>query len=340
MMQRFLQPLTPLYLALTTAERAFFRVLPFLRYRPHARTISVGNLTMGGTGKTPVLLALLEECAATRTVMVLTRGYRSPWERGLYLLHGAGPHPHEMTDDALLVNSAFPKVPVLVGKNRAHAARLGETWFHPDLIFLDDGFQYRRLHRDLDILLWDAAMPAGDAELIPAGRMREPWHRLREAHVIFLTRCEIATDAAQDSWRNILRKHAPGVPLIEIVTQAQGWITPEGNVLPLDQLGQRVHLFSAIARPESFACQVRLTGREIAAHHTQRDHDRFAESTLAALASEARRTGSTLVCTEKDRSKIPPSLCRALGIFSLQISVAPRSGKTFSQALADVGLHL
>ena len=93
--------LTRIYSCLTSLEREFFNFFKFLSFRPTARVISVGNLTMGGTGKTPVLFELLEELQH-RQICVLTRGYRSPWERSFYQLIGEGPHPAAMTDEALL----------------------------------------------------------------------------------------------------------------------------------------------------------------------------------------------------------------------------------------------
>jgi len=337
---RILYRLAQLYASLASIEHRFFLTFPFLIENPAARVISIGNLSVGGTGKTPFLFELLADPALPAGRAVLTRGYRSPWERGFYLLTGPGPHPETLTDEARLLASLFPEVPVLVGKNRAHSARLAEQWFRPDVLLLDDGFQYRRLRHDIDIVLWDALMPEEHARPLPLGRLRERPERLRDAHVIALTRCELAKPSQIDFWKRHIRGIAPETPILEMLTMPSGWIDPAGRHRRLDEGPERVLAFAAIARPDVFATQLTAAGRFVADIHSFRDHDGFHAKTLSGIASAAVGMAAVPVCTTKDRIKIPPEAAARHGIWTLEIRMRPRSGESLGIALRRLGIDL
>jgi len=339
-MKMFLSALSRVYAWLARTERHFFKAAPFLVERPQAYVISIGNLSVGGTGKTPFLFELLSDPALPANRVVLTRGYRSPWERGFYLLHGPGPHPSGLTDEARLLASLFPATPVLVGKNRAHSARLAERWFKPDVMLLDDGFQYRRLKRDADIVLWDALMPKENARPLPLGRLREEPERLRDAHLIAMTRCELASDEQKEYWHEWLGHTAPGVPILEMITTPSGWIDPQGNRHPLGSGPERVLAFAAIAKPESFAAQLVASGRSVAAIHGFRDHDNFSGERLSEISNAAKDLGVLPVCTTKDRIKIPARQAAEYGIWTLEIRMKPVSGESLGLALHRHGLAI
>lgn len=339
-MKRFLSALSHLYGRLARTEHRFFNAVPFLVERPAACVISVGNLSVGGTGKTPFLFELLSDPSLPSNRVVLTRGYRSPWERGFYLVSGPGPHPEALTDETRLLASLFPDVPVLVGKNRAHAARQAERWFKPDVMLLDDGFQYRRLSRDVDIVLWDALMPAEHAQPLPLGRLREPPERLRDAHLIVLTRCELADDATKRHWRDWFAATAPGVPVLEMETKPAGWIDPQGRRLPIGEGPDPVLAFAAIAQPETFAAQLKRAGNTVLETRAFRDHDAFSADRLAGVAEAARRLGATPVCTTKDRIKISAPQATEHGLWTLEIRMRPVTGEPLGEALKRLGIDL
>ncbi len=333
-----LRSLTKIYGCLTAAERIFFATFDFLKYRPRARVISVGNLSMGGTGKTPVLFELLEELKRHRCC-VLSRGYRSPWERSFYHLQGRGPHPSELTDEALLLNARFPEVPVFLGKNRHHAAIIAEKRFKPELMLLDDGFQYRRLHKDVDLVLFDAMADFSEAQLIPAGRLREPAWRLRQARAILLTRCETASAGKQAEWLGWLKQQAPAVPVIRVNTLCDGLYDWCGNKIAAGK-EERFLAFSAVGRPAGFYSQLRSLGLNPAETAEFRDHHRFTAAELQTLATKAAQNNLRPVCTEKDFCKIPPETARQMRILTLRIRTLPVSGQTFIAELAAHGIRL
>ncbi len=329
-----------LYLALTTCERRFFETFSFLVYRPRARVISVGNLSMGGTGKTPVLFELIEEMHQTHKVCILSRGYRSHWERSFYHLHGEGPHPAGLTDEALLLNRRFPHIPVLLGKNRHHAAIVGEQRLRPDVFLLDDGFQYRRLRKDVELLLWDTMSEPDEAQLLPAGRMREPVSRLRAAHAILLTRCESVQEDKIIFWQKWLSEKAPGVPFIRVKTTCDGLFGHHGNRLSAAETKADFMAFSAIGRPESFYAQLEQIGGRIGERVEFRDHHRFSDTELQELGRRAVDKKLRLVCTEKDFCKISPEMADKLKPVVLKIRTQPASLRSFTAELAVAGVRL
>jgi len=331
--------LSGVYSCLTGLERLFFSKFRFLRFRPRARVISVGNLSMGGTGKTPVLFELLAELSQYR-LCVLSRGYRSPYERSFYHLQGLGPHPTRLTDEALLLNKRFPEIPVFLGKNRHHSAIIAEKRLQPEIMLLDDGFQYRRLEKDIDLVLIDAMAVAEEAQLIPAGRLREPVWRLNQAHAVLLTRCESASVEQRQYWLKWLECVAPAVPVIEVKTFCQGVFDAQGR--QLTDLGRFVGwlAFSAIGRPAGFYSQLAAAGCNVVDRAEFRDHHHFTAAELKCLAERAAKQKLRLVCTEKDFCKIPADLARDYDICTLHIRTLPVSGKTFVEALEECGVRL
>ncbi|NLI77767.1 MAG: tetraacyldisaccharide 4'-kinase [Candidatus Riflebacteria bacterium] len=332
-----LAPLARLYGGVAALERRFFGAFPFLVGRPAATVVSIGNLSMGGTGKTPLLLELLADPARPAATAVLTRGYRSPWERGFYLLRGPGPHPAGLTDEALLVNAAFPDVPLLIGKNRAHAAAMAERWFRPRLLLLDDGFQYRRLRHDRDLVLWDATMDPAAAGLLPLGRLRESPARLAAATALLLTRCESATPEQVEGWRRRLHAWAPGVRQLELATVPTGWTDPHGQSVPLGEGPRRALAFAALANPLPFFSLLERLGCQTTDRQAFRDHDRLPADTLATLGRQAAGAQAVLACTEKDRVKIDPATATRLGVWTLVTRLRTTTGEAVPAALRRLG---
>ncbi len=336
----FLHGLTRVYQSLWRLEHTFFHALPFLRYTPKVPVVSIGNLTVGGTGKTPLLMALLEELSPRCRVAILTRGYRSPWERSFYLVQGPGPHPSELTDETLLVHKRFPQVPILVGKNRYHTARRAERWLCPDLLLIDDGFQYRRLHQHLRLLLWDVTDAPEQARLLPAGRLREPLERLRDASLILLTRTEMVSTARLAEVCYQLSELAPGIPLISTRFQTGPLLLWNGQPARVFSDNTRFFPFAAIARPEHFLAGLRSLGLPLADPIWFRDHHRFGSNDLETLSQAAQKAQATLVCTEKDLVKLPEEWSERHHLHILPISLHPIDRGCFLDILQTQGLHL
>ena len=321
-------PLSYLYYTLTTTQRKFFQLFPFLSYRPKAKVISIGNMTTGGTGKTPVLFELIKEFS-DKTTCVLTRGYRSKYENNFYVLKGENPETALITDESVLLNKKFPHIPILIGKNRNHSAKMADKIIKPDILFLDDGFQYRRLKKDFNILLWDAMSEKDEARLIPLGTMREPAELIKNADAIILTRCETASEQKQQHWLNYLKHQAPNVQIIKAASFCDGVFDSKEEKVQLSECIS----FCAIGRPNSFYAQLKSIGASAKHKFEFRDHHIFSNDELNKITALAKTTKLPVVCTEKDYVKLDKTFIAKHNILKLRIRVRPLSRESFRSAL-------
>lgn len=293
-LRQALWPLALLYGAGMALRNALFATGVRRVHRLDVPVVSIGNLTVGGTGKTPAVAWLCAQAkAAGRRPGVLARGYgRAP---------GA-----ELNDEGVLLRRRLPWLLQEQDPDRVAAGRRLVAK-GCDYVVLDDGFQHRRLFRDRDVVCLDAARPFGDGQCLPAGDLREFRSGLRRAHVLLLTRAGALTpeqraERVRGLWRLCDRElpvhaceHAP----TDVVRR------PAGEVLPLDALrGRRVVLWSAIARPQSFRATVEALGAEVVGEERHRDHHRFTPTDVAAAVAVARAADALLVTTEKDDARL------------------------------------
>ncbi len=254
--------------------------------------ISVGNLTAGGTGKTPLTIAIAARLADQgETVAVLARGY------------GAA-RDGELNEELELVRRRVPRARVYAGSDRVASARRavaeGAT-----VIVLDDGFQHRRLRRDLDLLVIDATDPWGEGYLLPRGLLREPISAAARAGAIVLSRVEQArtrVEALKDRLRAV-----SDAPVATMRFEPTALRALSGDEVPLAKLrGANVVLLSAIGNPRAFEETVRSLGATVALAITHPDHHRFTPAEVGVALRAARETGSlAVIATEKDAVKIP-----------------------------------
>jgi tetraacyldisaccharide 4'-kinase len=270
-----LNPLSSIYGAAVGLRNAAYDRGYARAKRLQGPVVSVGNLSAGGSGKTPFVM-LLGELLKTRGIQfdVLSRGYGRKW-RGVLAVDPAG-LPQQFGDEPLLIARKL-QVPVVVGGDRYEAGRFAESKFGPQLHLLDDGFQHRNLARDFDIVL----VTPQDAKdrLLPAGRLREPLVSLQRADAVVLAS---GADAA-------------AFPLSEKIV----WRVRRG-ILPLDVPPQPV-VFCGIARPQNFVLQLRAANIEPVAEAFYRDHHSYAEKDIRELLSLRQKSdGGGFVTTEKD----------------------------------------
>ncbi len=263
--------------------------------RVEAHVVSFGNLTAGGTGKTPAVIERArKELADGRRVAVLTRGYGSPdrripldsesiEEKDWYRLLG---------DEAALTLKKAPGVIVIKDPDRVAGARTAIAKHHCDLLLLDDGFQYTRLARDENVLLIDAVKPFGNGALLPRGILREPIAAMARTTQVVLTRCDQAADV--ETLVETVHAHVPGVPIRKTRHAPETlWNVKEGAEIPVSELvGKEITAACAIGHPESFFKTLEGLGASIAERLTFPDHAPLPESALPA-------TGM-VVMTEKD----------------------------------------
>jgi tetraacyldisaccharide 4'-kinase len=307
--------------------------------------VVVGNLTVGGTGKTPVVEKFARALRDRgRKVAILSRGYKSKappfWRKWWYALtHTEEPPPRVVSDgERVLLDSEqagdepymlarnLPGVIVLVDKNRVKAGTYAIKRFGCDTLVLDDGFQYLPLKGRLNLLLVDKTNPFGNGHLLPRGVLREPVKHLKRASYVFLTKSSGERDHELEA---LIARHNPGVDIIECVHRPQylqrlgGGTEAPGAREPLAFLkGRRVAAFSGIATPESFEKFLRDLGARLVARERFLDHYRYSDEDLAALFDLARREGADcLVTTEKDAVRIPENPAWPLPLFYLRLEI-------------------
>ncbi len=311
-----LAPLSLLYGAAADAHRLLSRPA-----RAAVPVISVGNLVVGGAGKTPVTLWLaLRLLARGRRPAVLSRGYG---RRGRDDLEVQTDTPWLSSgDEPLLLKRRCPEALVFVGPRRARLASLAVSR-GADVLLLDDGLQHHALARELDVVVVDASNAFGNGHRLPWGPLRDSPARLERLPraLVWLTRCDLPRD--------------PRAPRgdVESVFES-GDISSRSE--RLDLRGKRVFLFAGIARPESFVATVRALGAEIAGARWFSDHHRYSTTELAAL----RATGAALlVTTEKDLVRIHPSLLAGVPpIAAIPVSLRVGRGEPAIDAALDTVL--
>jgi tetraacyldisaccharide 4'-kinase len=309
------------------------------RHRLPCRVISVGNLTVGGTGKTPMVIAVVGCLQAQgHRVGVLSRGYRRRSERTQVLVSDGSKvlvGPEEAGDEPILIASRCPGTVVAVGADRYRLGRWVLAQFPLTCLVLDDGFQHLALHRDVDLLLVDAASPEGLQDLLPAGSLREPLSGAARATALVLTRVDpgIRPESVLDPLREALGRN-PQPILVQF--RPDGLLDPlTDTVEDLAQLRkQGVLAFSGIANPASFRRTLEGQGARVLDEMVFPDHHAYSASDVGMIRSRAQACGTDLlVTTEKDAVKVRSLLTPADKIRAVRLETVFLEGQSRFQGL-------
>jgi tetraacyldisaccharide 4'-kinase len=267
--------------------------------------ISVGNLSVGGTGKTPLVAWVVEQLlAAGSRPAVVSRGYGGS-ERGPARVPAAGGSADaaRFGDEPALLAARFPQVPVVVGRDRHAAGTLAARGAGATVVIADDAFQHRRLARDLDIVVVDAARGLGNGRLLPAGPLREGPEALARAGAVVLNGVGAAPEAGE--LRRSLARLAQRAFFAESDVAFAGWRDAcSGQAAELPP-GTGVYAFCGIANPGSFRRTLERQGLRLLGWEVFRDHHPYREGELDALARAAAAGAAAAVTTEKDAVRIP-----------------------------------
>ena len=336
------------FAAVVSIRYFLYRTGAMRRYPLGIQVISIGNVTAGGTGKTPVTEIFARTLAAEgRKVAILSRGYRrkeAPWwqrmftqviEPPLVVSDGKRVLLDSATggDEPYMLASNLPGVAVVVDRNRVKAGRYAISRLGCDTIILDDGFQYQKLKHSVEVVLVDATNPFGNGNMLPRGILREPARNLKRADIIFLTKCRGDAAAVKEEIRKYNRtaeivvcNHSPRV-LKDV------WSREE---YPLSWLeGKTVCTLSGIASPKGFENSLRHLGAKVVWCDRYADHHRYDSSeVLYALNRTADMGADALVTTEKDAVRFPRFETSPVRCLYLRIAVEILEGaENFTQII-------
>ena len=324
---RLLRPVSALYGVVTRARSAAYRRGWFSVSQLPEPVISVGNLTTGGTGKTPlvdwVCRVIAREGLPAKRVCVLTRGYARPDQKSQLVVSDgntiladqylAGDEPY------LLAKNLMGIAAVICNADRIAAGQWAIENLASEVFVLDDGFQHQRLHRDLDIVTIDATNPWGDGSLLPYGRLREPAAGLSRAGCIVITRADQVEEI--DSLKTSIQQLAPGVPVFTSRMVTTGIRTLDGQPAPFDRQ-LPLAAFCGVGNPGSFFDHLRREGLTPVFSRSFPDHHNYTPNELVEIENSAEAHGAKiLLTTAKDAVKLSSASFK-LPCFVLDVQIA------------------
>jgi len=267
-------------------------------FRAHptsAAVISIGNITAGGTGKTPLVVWLVNQLSGKYQCAILTRGYKTR----------IGP----LLDEPAILAQSCPEARVIVNPDRV-AGAAEAVRFGANVLIMDDGFQHRRLARDVDILAIDATMPFGYGKILPAGLLREPVSAIKRADAVVITRSDQADEDQMAQLEQEIRR-IKGDMIIAKSTHAPLCAESTGaeQISPEELKGKKIFAFCGIGNPDSFLTTIADLGANLVGSEIFDDHHRYSEGCLAGICEQAIDLDAVLaLTTQKDWTKIAPLL--------------------------------
>ena len=281
-----------------------------------AAVLCVGNITVGGTGKTPLVVWLCKQIAQQYKYAILTRGYKVNQNR---------------IDEPAMLTETCPEAVVIVNPDRVAGASEAIDKHAAEVLIMDDGFQHRRLARDLDIVAIDATQPFGYGKLLPAGLLREPVSSLQRAGAIVITRCDQVTEAELYELEQILRTTNPDMVIAKSIHAAVSVKYMEPSVIPakagiqkgsnkmdsslsrndsIEQLkDKKIFAFCGIGNPDALLNTLKDLGAELAGSKVYDDHYHYTDACLTEIAERAKKLEADLILTtQKDWTKVKSKL--------------------------------
>ncbi|WP_276674302.1 tetraacyldisaccharide 4'-kinase [Selenomonas artemidis] len=305
--------------------------------------ISLGNVTVGGTGKTPTAQHLAREISDMGyRVAILNRGYRAKWRGEVGIVsdgHTLKMDAETAGDEAFMLAKHLPNVPVLIGAQRAVTGRYAIEHFGAEVAILDDGYQHWQLERDMDILLVDAVNVFGNGYLLPRGTLREPLSHIDRADVCLMTKVDQAAPGAiAHIWETFRSYNQDGL-VLESIHQPRQFVRlsdwyediAAGGVPVTEMEGKKVLAVSAIGNPASFEQTLADLGIEMVESMRYPDHHDYGERDMAEVLYRAETLGvEAIVITEKDAVKVPGDVVRAkwrIPMYVISVEVTLQKGR-------------
>ena len=337
----FGRPFAPLYGWLMSLRAALYKKGVLKQHRLSVPVVSVGNLTMGGTGKTPVTIYLGQLLADMKPVIV-SRGYKSKSTSEVHIVSDGNKIISDVEfsgDEPVLIAESLPGVPVLTSKKRSSAGQYAIDNFQAGIILLDDGFQHLALCRDLNIALFKVDSFLGNNRIFPGGDMREPLKALQRADCFMLTCVDEENRERALAIQNALAKRFPGTPTFLAAYQPSAIMDHKGSMHDISSLTtQSLFAFCGLASPGSFQRTLAGAGIDIAGFKVFKDHHGYSGEELKKLIRDAKKSGAQgLITTEKDMVKLKHMVCD-FPLMALRMSVVPEEG--FDRFVCEKLIHL
>lgn len=336
---RILYPFSFLYLLVFNISQ---RIRKLKQKKLSCNVISVGNITVGGTGKTPAVIYIAELLKKMKkNVCVISGGYKSEIDSP-----DAPPGPRIVTDgkkiflgprlagdEPCLIARSLEGVPVIVDKNRHLAGLLAISKFGIDTVILDDGFQHLNLFREIDIVCINALNPFGNNLLLPAGYLREPVKNISRASAFIITRCDKVTAEKVRMIDDIIRKYKKDAPIFHGFFSKRILSRKGKEVDVFSLLGRNVIAISGIAVPEDFESTLMDMGMKVLVHKKYPDHYFFKDKDIKRYYNDAAEFQAVIVTTAKDACRLPGEFpCYILDI-KLEVQEKDRLGKFLGECL-------
>lgn len=310
--------ITPAYRwAIAVRNRKFSRDTSAVT-RVDVPVVSIGNLTTGGTGKSPMVIWVSQRLREFGLrVAIISRGYGGQRD-------ASGTRPN---DEALEMQQRLPDVPQLQDPDRIKSANIAIEELESQCLVMDDGFQHRRLHRDLDVVLVDATNPFGYGYLLPRGLLREPIGSLARADVVVITRCQQVNQPSIDAILKVIAQATAGDRLPPVICQTQTvakqWLQFDGQSMEVSDFGTvPVVACCAIGNPDSFIKTAMQFGANVVGQKFFPDHHAFTRGDIESVVQLAREKGAhKIICTHKDLVKIAVNQFDGMPFFALQIDL-------------------
>jgi tetraacyldisaccharide 4'-kinase len=317
---------------------SLYKIGIFKSYKAGCKVITIGNLTVGGTGKTPTVCLVAKHFKESGlSTAVICRGYRgtktdtpmvvSDKEKVLMDSVSAG-------DEAYMLARKLSGIPVLAGKNRVSASKMACDLFNCEIIILDDGFQHLKLKRDIDVVLINTQNPFGNGFLLPRGILREPLKALKRADMILFTKKD-QSETGSKELENTIRRHNHNAPIYKSFYKPISLKTTANNNVNPDLLkNKNISCFCSIGDPESFFSMLKNMGLALTDKIIFPDHHHYKITDYNKLKEISKKT-DFLITTEKDIVKINPDMLKITNLAILEIDEVIDNTEEFLKLLSD-----
>ena len=277
------------YAAVVSLRNFFYDIGWAKSHSADAVVISIGNITTGGTGKTPLVIWLCD-ILSKRSIpsAILTRGYKV--EQGKF------------TDEPAILAKSCPNSNVIVNSDRVHGAKKAVDNFGAKVLVMDDGFQHRKLKRNIDIVAVDATCPFGHGRILPAGLLREPLKGLKRADAVVITRYDQVTPEYLDEIENKIRTITPDIPIAKAAHVSRYAKAMKGQAFTIEELKSKtIFAFCGIGNPKAFLSHLKAMDLNIVGSKIFNDHHAYTKQDMADVYEEARYHQADLIlATQKD----------------------------------------